>query len=86
MKERNRRSIVKALTWRFSATIATIILVYAITRDLRMSFGIGFIEVFLKLFLYYLHERVWDKIKWGRDLSHNTQHITHNIEKKKIPD
>jgi uncharacterized membrane protein len=71
MKERNRRSIIKALTWRFSATIATIILVYAITRDLKISFGIGFIEVFLKLFLYYLHERIWNNIKWGRRITND---------------
>lgn len=64
--DKNSRSIAKSITWRVSATIATIILVYIITKDIRVSLGIGFIEVFLKLFLYYLHERVWNNIKWGR--------------------
>ncbi|PLX21820.1 hypothetical protein C0584_01820 [Candidatus Parcubacteria bacterium] len=66
MMDKNTRSIVKSITWRLSATLATIILVYVVTRDIKASLGIGLIEVFLKLFLYYLHERVWNKIKWGR--------------------
>ncbi|USN45033.1 MAG: DUF2061 domain-containing protein [Candidatus Woesearchaeota archaeon] len=63
--EHPKRSIVKSLTWRVSATIATMILVFAFTGSLALSFSIGFIEVFAKMLLYYFHERVWSGIRWG---------------------
>jgi len=41
------------------------ILVYAFTTDIQISFSVGILEFFSKLLLYYAHERVWDRVKWG---------------------
>lgn len=65
-REKHIRSIIKTLSWRVTATVTTILLVWIITGQLAAAFTIGGIEVFLKILLYYLHERTWDKAKFGR--------------------
>ena len=58
MKERNLRSIIKAVSWRFFATATTMLIVYIFTGQLMLSIGVGILEVISKLFLYYAHERI----------------------------
>jgi adenylylsulfate kinase len=65
-KETNTRSIVKTISWRILATITTVSLVYIFIGDVSVALSVGGIEVFLKMFIYFLHERGWDKIKFGR--------------------
>lgn len=60
------RSVVKGLLWRGLATLATITLVYAFTRELALSFEVGAVEVVVKLILYYGHERAWNCVSWGK--------------------
>ncbi len=65
-KDARYRSILKALSWRAFATIVTILIVFAFTRKLVLSLGIGMVEVVTKLILYYFHERLWEKLPFGR--------------------
>lgn len=65
-RESNGRSLIKTISWRFWATITTALLVYIFTGKLELALAIGGIEVLLKLILYYLHERTWNKISFGR--------------------
>lgn len=65
-KESKARSIVKTISWRILATITTITLVYIFIGDTTIAFTVGGIEVFLKMLVYFIHERVWDKLKFGR--------------------
>jgi len=65
-KETNTRSIVKTISWRILATITTMSLVYIFIGDMTIAISVGGIEVFLKMFIYFVHERAWDKIKFGR--------------------
>ena len=60
------RSIVKGIVWRSLATLATIALVYIFFHDVTKAFEVGLVEVFLKLLLYYGHERAWNVVKWGK--------------------
>ncbi len=60
------RSILKSISWRLWGTIYTMIIVYILTGELSFSFSIGGIEMFSKMLLYYIHERIWINIKWGR--------------------
>lgn len=62
---KRRRSVAKAVTWRFVATSDTIIIAWIITGKLSVGLSIGGIEVFTKMFLYYLHERAWNKSRFG---------------------
>lgn len=58
--------MVKGISWRIIGTIDTIIISFIITRRIDLSFSIGGIEVITKVIIYYVHERIWSKIKWGR--------------------
>jgi adenylylsulfate kinase len=68
MREARTRSIIKALTWRFIATTTTMALVYIATRDLEIMGIVGVADVAIKLFFYYMHERAWGRIPWGRNV------------------
>jgi bifunctional enzyme CysN/CysC/sulfate adenylyltransferase subunit 1 len=60
------RSFAKAYSYRCCGTLTTIIISYIITGNFVISLGIGATEMVIKLFIYWLHERVWSRIKWGR--------------------
>ena len=64
--ESHWRSIVNALTWRIFATFVTMSVVYFFTRELALSAGIGLADTGIKIFSYYSHERLWEKIQFGR--------------------
>ena len=64
-----RRSAVKTVSWRITATAATVAIIYAITGDATLSLGIGSLEVVLKMALYYVHERAWSQTWWRRRAS-----------------
>jgi len=65
MHDNVKRSLAKTISWRVVATTITMLLVFLVTGQLLISLGIGFIELFVKMLAYYLHERVWDKVEWG---------------------
>lgn len=66
MTEKHWRSVAKAISWRVTGTLDTIVVSWVITRKLHLALSIGFVEVFTKIFLYYAHERVWNRIKHGK--------------------
>ncbi|MGD8546179.1 MAG: DUF2061 domain-containing protein [Candidatus Bathyarchaeota archaeon] len=61
------RSALKSISFRLVATLTTIALILAFTKNLVISFEIGIIEFFGKRLLYYLHERLWNKSQLGRN-------------------
>ncbi len=65
MKETIYRSVVKGISWRVFATIDTILLSWLITGRFDDAIKIGLGEVFTKTLLYFLHERIWNRIKQG---------------------
>lgn len=64
--ERNRRSILKAVSWRVLGSVDTFVLSAFITGSFRLASSIAVVEVLTKTVLYYGHERVWLRIPWGR--------------------
>ncbi len=60
------RSVVKSLSWRVIGTLDTIFISWIITGEVALAFSIGGIELISKMLLYFFHERIWNKIKWGR--------------------
>lgn len=61
-----KRHLLKTITWRIVGTIDTMILGWLVTGDIKLGLAIGGFEVLTKMFLYFLHERVWYKyIKYG---------------------
>jgi uncharacterized membrane protein len=66
MSDKHKRSIVKAVSWRMTGTVDTVVISYLITGRIKFAVSIGFVELFTKVALYYVHERVWEKIQFGR--------------------
>jgi len=64
--ETKKRSILKAISWRTVATITTAVLVFIFTGQFALALTIGFLEVFAKMGLYFFHERLWQKINFGK--------------------
>ena len=52
-------SLAKAFSWRLVATATTALITYAITGEIDTALLIGGIEFFVKIGIYYLHERLW---------------------------
>lgn len=65
--ERKRRSVVKTISWRTVGTIDTILISWLIIGDINFAVTIGGVELFTKMMLYFLHERAWNKINFGRE-------------------
>ncbi len=66
MVDKHWRSLAKAISWRTVGTIDTIAISWLITGKLTFAVSIGAVELFTKMFLYYMHERIWNRIKFGR--------------------
>ena len=66
MADKHHRSLIKAVSWRITGSIDTLIITYLITGKLKWAFTISGVELFTKIGLYYAHERVWEKLSFGR--------------------
>lgn len=66
VQDSHGRSVVKGITWRITGTIDTMVMAYIITGKLDNAIKIGLTEVLTKIVLYYLHERLWNNIQFGR--------------------
>lgn len=65
MRESRLRSILKSLSWRITATLTTMLITYFVTGNIEFALQIGSIEAFMKLIIYYFHERAWLLIPTG---------------------
>ncbi len=74
-KDSPTRSVLKAISWRFVASGATFIISFFVfrystdktdTQVLKFASAIASVDVVVKLILYYLHERLWTNIYWGK--------------------
>lgn len=66
MADKHYRSLIKAISWRVTGTVDTMLISFLITKEWKFAISIGFVELFTKIGLYYVHERVWNNIKLGR--------------------
>jgi uncharacterized membrane protein len=66
MHDKPYRSIIKALSYRLTGTLATIMISFLISGRIAVALSIGIVELFTKIALYYLHERAWNRIPLGR--------------------
>jgi uncharacterized membrane protein len=64
--ETHRRTVMKTVSWRIVATLTTMVIVYVFTGEFLLSLGIGGVEVVAKILFYYLHERTWNIVSWGK--------------------
>lgn len=60
------RSIAKAVTWRFTGSVFTFLFSWFIIGQITIAVAITLVEFFGKIVIYWMHERFWLKIKWGK--------------------
>ncbi|WP_299332762.1 DUF2061 domain-containing protein [uncultured Psychroserpens sp.] len=73
-KESHIRSLLKGISWRIVATTDTILVVLLITClhgdcSLEDAIKIGSIEFLIKFVVYYLHERVWQRVLLNKEVT-----------------
>ncbi|MDD3195137.1 MAG: DUF2061 domain-containing protein [Paludibacter sp.] len=66
MKEKNYRSLLKSISYRITGTLATFLISFLVTGELKFAFSIMGVDFFAKIILFYFHERLWNRIKLGK--------------------
>ena len=64
--ETHSRSVLKAISWRTLGTLDTFAISWFMTGKIAMAGSIAGLEIVTKVLWYYLHERIWAAISWGR--------------------
>ena len=62
-----KRTLVKTMSWRVTASLTTFLIAWILTGDLLIGVSIGSIEAIVKIFLNYYHERIWNNINWAKN-------------------
>jgi uncharacterized membrane protein len=65
-REGHGRSFIKAVSWRTVGTLDTFVISFFVTGKVTIAGSIASIEIVTKILIYYLHERAWAMIPWGR--------------------
>ncbi len=64
--ESTARSIAKAITYRVFGSASTALIVFFFTKNTTASLGAGAADSVIKIGLYFVHERVWQHVPFGR--------------------
>jgi uncharacterized membrane protein len=64
--ESHWRSIMKAVTWRAGGTVVTIAIAWLVTGKLALSLSIGVFDSVIKIGAFYMHERIWNHLSFGK--------------------
>ena len=65
IREKPIRSLLKAISWRITGSLDTVLLAWLFTQNVNTALAIGLTEVITKTFLYYMHERIWSRVRLG---------------------
>lgn len=60
------RSAMKAITYRILIIISTAIVTWVMTKNWEITLGITSVATIVNTIIYYMHERVWNMIVWGK--------------------
>ncbi|MCY4586247.1 MAG: DUF2061 domain-containing protein [Bryobacterales bacterium] len=63
--ESHQRSIAKAVSYRFFGSLLTALIAYLFMGAWDVALGVGLLDSVAKTAAYFLHERLWARIKWG---------------------
>lgn len=56
------RALIKATSWRVFGSTGTVLTAWWLTGELHLAAAIGGVEFFLKIGMFYLHERLWERV------------------------
>ena len=66
MIDSNRRSFWKAISWRLFAIVLLTVVTYATTGDIKFTTLITLCYHSIQVLMFFIHERLWNYIKWGK--------------------
>ena len=66
MNETAKRSLVKTISWRITGSGSTFLISWFISNSFVIAGSIATAQLIANTILYYFHERVWNRISWGR--------------------
>jgi uncharacterized membrane protein len=69
LNEMRKRSTAKAITYRVICISMLALVTYVVTRDIMKMTSIVVIFQSIQMIIYYFHERTWERVEWGRNLS-----------------
>lgn len=64
--ETHYRSIIKALSWRAGGTVVTCLVAFIITGSFELAARIGILDTVIKIGAFYIHERLWNRLDFGK--------------------
>ena len=62
-----KRSFAKAVSFRLISITTDLVIIYLLTRKVVLSLGIAAATNITSTLFYYLHERAWDRVAWGKE-------------------
>lgn len=62
-----KRSLIKTVTYRVAIVVVVFIIAYFVTHKTSEALKITGWNAVLATIIYYLHERIWSRITWGRN-------------------
>lgn len=66
LSDTNKRSLIKTISWRITGSGTTFLIAYLIIGNFAIAGIVGLIQFLSNTVLYFVHERVWNKIEWGK--------------------
>jgi uncharacterized membrane protein len=60
-----KRHLAKAITYRAFGSATTAAIAYVATGHAGIGVSVGIADSLIKIGGYYIHERIWYRIKWG---------------------
>ena len=67
-EETLRRSVVKTISYRAVILILDFVTIYLFTGKMKVALGFMIVSNIYTTIGYFFHERIWDKIKWGKTI------------------
>ena len=64
--ETHARSIAKAISYRVLGSASTAAIVFFFSHSVSLSLGAGVLDSIVKIGMYFIHERIWNHIDYGR--------------------
>ncbi len=65
MEGTRKRSVIKSIVWRIICIVVSILTTFLLTDRWDLAVSIGTLYNAITMVLYYFHERIWNRIKWG---------------------
>jgi len=65
MEGTRKRSVVKSIVWRIICIVVSVVVTFFLSGKWDIAVAVGTIYNVITMILYYFHERIWNRIKWG---------------------